>query len=409
MKITGYECVELTGTLEGYDDARTFYEERLAIPLDIYDEFRSIGAEYLMGTDDVMTPYVDEERDEIRVTQTFLRLTTDAGIEGVAGPIDREWARLVDSVAGLLVGRDALATEKLWDLMYRNEIHGRKGKTMKAISAIDCALWDLKGKYYDEPVYRLLGGPTRTEIPAYASMLGYSVDPADVRERATTMKAAGYDAQKWFFRHGPGSGADGLEQNLELAEAARNAVGDGYDLMFDCWMSWTRSYAERAIPKLADYDPRWIEEPVHPDRLDQLARLRETSPVPIAGGEHEYTRWGIHQLLQREALDVVQADTFWAGGITELQRICTLGSVHDVPVIPHGHSVSANLHLTAAQSPDVSPVLEYLVKWNEGFQFFLEEPPEPEDGVISLDDRPGLGIVIDESVVASRTQVCSFS
>lgn len=405
MKLTGYECVELTGALEGYDDPQSFYEERLAIPLDVYEEFRTVGAEYLMGSDDVMTPSVTDE--EIRVTQTYLVLRTDEGLEGIAGPIDREWAGLVAPIAEFLLGRDALATAKLWDLMYRHEVHGRRGKTMKAVSAIDCALWDLKGKYYDEPVYRLLGGPTRTEIPAYASMLGYSVEPEDVRERAREMKEAGYRAQKWFFRHGPGSGTEGLQRNLELAETARAAVGEGYDLMFDCWMSWDRSYAERAIRKLEAFDPRWIEEPVHPDKLDQLADLRADSSIPIAGGEHEYTRWGIHQLLRRDALDVIQADTCWAGGITELQRICTLASVHDVPVIPHGHSVSANLHLTAAQSPTVSPMLEYLVKWNEGFQFFLEDPPVPEDGTLSLDDRPGLGIVVDDSTVEERTVVHS--
>lgn len=405
MKITGHECVELTGTLTGYDDPQAFYEDRLAIPLDVYDEFRETGAEYLMGSDDVMTPYVDDE--EIRVTQTYLRIRTDDGLSGIAGPIDREWATFVTPLVDFLRGRDPLAVEKLWDLMYRHEVHGRKGKTMKAISAIDCALWDLRGKYYDEPVYRLLGGPTRTDLPAYASMLGYSTDPDDVRERAAETKAAGYDAQKWFFRHGPGSGTDGLDRNLALAAAARESVGEGYDLMFDCWMSWNRTYTERAVRKLERYDPRWIEEPVHPDRVDQLAAIRETAPFPIAGGEHEYTRWGINELLRRGAVDVIQADTFWAGGITELNKICALASVYDVPVIPHGHSVSANVHLSAAQSPGVSPMVEYLVKWNEGFQFFLADPPEPEDGTISLDDRPGLGIVVDESAVEKRTVIDS--
>jgi len=400
MELTGYECVELTGTLET-DDPKRFYEDRLAVPLDVYEEFREVGPEYLMGSDDVMTPYVED--DHVRVTQTYLRLETEEGVSGIAGPIDREWAGLVAPLAEFLLGRDALATEKLWDLLYRHEVHGRRGKTMKAISAIDCALWDLKGKYYDEPVYRLLGGPTRTEAPAYASTLGFSVEPEDVDRRAREVKAAGYDAQKWFFRHGPGSGREGIERNLALAEAARSAVGDDYDLMFDCWMSWDRSYAERMLPKLAAYDPRWLEEPVHPDRVDALVRIRDRSPFPIAGGEHEYTRWGIGDLLQRGALDVVQPDTFWAGGITELRRICAIASLHDVPVIPHGHSVSANLHVTAAQPPDATPLVEYLLRWNEGFQFFLDDPPVPEDGRLTLDDRPGLGIVLDDARIEERS------
>lgn len=112
----------------------------------------------------------------------FLHVETDGDVSGMVGPISDRRARGIHRFEKYLVGRDPLATEKLWDLLYRKAVHGRKGTTMMAISALDVALWDLKGQYFGEPVYRLLGGPTRETLPAYASMLGYSVDPEDVRE-----------------------------------------------------------------------------------------------------------------------------------------------------------------------------------------------------------------------------------
>lgn len=398
MEITDVRCVRLTSAFPG--DPETFYEDRLARPLDVYGEFRNATADDMYRREpDGISHRPIEVDGELRVSQLFLRIETDEGVTGLAGPIGRTVASLALDLRDLLVGRDPRATEKLWDLMYRREVHGRKGKTMQAISALDVALWDCAGRYYGEPVHRLLGGPTRTELPAYASMLAYSTEPERVRERASEFAEKGYGAQKWFFPHGPGSGHGGIRENVALVEAAREAVGEDYDLMFDCWMSWDEPYARRMFPKLEPYDPRWVEEVVLPDRIDQQAALSEAATFPVAGGEHEYTRWGFHELLSRNALDVLQPDTYWAGGITEMQKITTLGSVHGVTVVPHGHSVPANVQLVAAQSPAVSPLVEYLVKWNEGLQFFFDEPIHPENGVVRVPDRPGIGVDIDDSKV----------
>jgi len=396
MQITDIRAEKISGIVE----EPIGFEERLLMPLDVYDEFQT--REFAETKPKEILPHeVDGER---RLELTFLFVETDTGHQGIFGPLDRPQTGLALRLRDLLVGRDPLATEKLWDLMYRSEVHGRKGKTMQAISALDCALWDLKGKYYDEPLYRLLGGPTREEIPAYASMLGFSVEPEDVHERASEFKERGYEAQKWFFRHGPGSGKEGIKQNVALIEAARDAVGENYDLMFDCWMGWDRTYALEMIDRLEEFRPRWVEEPLQPDRMEQLAEVAQEAPFPIAGGEHEYTRWGIHEMLRRDALDVVQTDTYWAGGVSEMQHIFTLGSVHDVPVIPHGGSVPVNVHLSAAQPPSVTPMIEYLVLWNESKQYFFQDPHVPEDGSVTVDDRPGLGIELDESKIDERTE-----
>jgi L-alanine-DL-glutamate epimerase-like enolase superfamily enzyme len=407
MEIAGLRFEELSGVHPDVDP-EAFYEERLARPVDLYEEFRrETATDWHVSEDDEDAGAVGGTADEegFRVTQTFLFVETDTEHEGVAGPIDRTHARIAAEFAGLLRGRDPRRTEKLWDLMYRQAVHGRKGRTMQAISAVDCALWDLRGKAVGEPLYRLLGGPVREELPCYASMLGHSVEPDRVRERAAEFRERGFPAQKWFFRHGRSGGAEGKRANLALAEAAREATGEDYDLMFDAWMSWGREYARDLIPDLAAYDPRWLEEPVRPDDLGGYAALRDAAPFPVAGGEHEYTRWGAHDLLQRGCVDVLQPDTYWAGGITEMQHVASLASVHDVPLVPHGHSVPTNAHLVAAHPASVTPRVEYLVKWNRLLQFFLADPVHPEDGHVTPPDGPGVGIELDDAKADRRAEL----
>jgi L-alanine-DL-glutamate epimerase-like enolase superfamily enzyme len=276
-----------------------------------------------------------------------------------------------------------------------------------AISAVDCALWDLKGRVFNTPVYRLLGGPSREVIPAYASMLGYSVEPDRAAERAREAVQAGYRAMKWFFRHGPADGREGMRNNAQLVSAVRGAVGDEVDVMLDCWMSWDVPYTVAMAERLADYEPRWLEEPVQPDRIESYAAIRRQVSIPISGGEHEYTRWGLKQLMDAEAVDVLQPDIYWAGGITEMLKICALASVYDLPVIPHGHSTPASAHLIASQPPNLCPLLEYLIKWNEIHQHFLKTPLKPKEGVVALPSGPGLGMELDEAKIEQQ-QIMSF-
>ena len=328
------------------------------------------------------------------------------GVTGLAGPIPHEVAWVIDrEFRGLLQGVDPLATERVWDLMYREAVHGRKGTTMMAISAIDCALWDLKGRWLQQPVYRLLGGPVRPSAPAYASMLGYSIEPELAHQRTREKVAEGFRALKWFPRWGPTDGREGMARNIELAETLRDAAGPDVDIMLDAWMSWNRPYTLEFARRVAHLDIRWIEEPVMPDKIELCAEIRHLSPVPIATGEHEYTRWGQKALLDAGAADVLQADTFWAGGLSEMVKICTLASTYDIPVIAHGHSVPANTHLTLAMPELLAPMVEYLVKWNELLQFFWQEPVKPVDGMISVSDRPGLGVEIDPDKIESEEEL----
>ena len=155
---------------------------------------------------------------------------------------------------------------------------------MLGISAIDCALWDLKGRWLNQPVFRLLGGPTRESVPAYASMLGFAVlDFGRVRERATEYKAVGYKAQKWFFRRGPMSGAEGMRKNVELVRTLRETLGDDYDIMLDCWQSFDPIYAVELAERITEDRLWWLEECVMPDRIDSYRRIKERQIDSVVG------------------------------------------------------------------------------------------------------------------------------
>jgi L-alanine-DL-glutamate epimerase-like enolase superfamily enzyme len=393
VKITALRLREVTGQLE---HAGPFWEDWLVRPLDVYTDRRA-------AADEGLAP-----RGEGRYTLSsiFLEIQTDGDLVGLAGPVAQDQAFAIDrQLQGLLIGQDPLATERLWDMLYRAAVHGRKGVVMQAISVIDCALWDLKGKWAGVPVYRLLGGPVREAIPAYASTLGYSVEPTAAAQLARDLVAQGYTALKWFFKYGPAAGSAGMAQNLALARAVRAAVGEDVELMFDAWMSWDVSYATQLGLALAEVHPRWLEEPVPPDRIASAAELRRRLPFPIATGEHEYTRWGARQLLDAGAADVLQPDIYWAGGISELVKICALASTYDVQVIPHGHSVPATAHLLYAQPPQLCPRIEYLLKWNEIHQHFFRTPLRPVQGIVVPPETPGMGMELDEDKIEQQRDV----
>jgi L-rhamnonate dehydratase len=397
MKITAVRLRELTGELHHPDGP--FWEERLIRPVDIYPEFHAQAAR----TTNWQPVGSSETSSTIKLI--FIEIDTDEGVTGVGGPVSHETATLLHiGFRKFLLGHDPLATERLWDIMYRDGVHSRKGAPMFAISAIDCALWDLRGKYLNQPVHRLLGGPTRETLPAYASMLGFSLEPDQVEARAKAFAAKGYTAQKWFPRWGPADGREGIRNNVALMENLRASAGPESDIMIDAWMSWNVPYTLDMAERLKPYDPRWLEEPVLPDKIGQYAEIRARSVVQISGGEHEYTRFGIKELLDARAVDIMQADTYWAGGISEMQKICILCNAYDVPIVPHGHSVPANVQLSAALSPADVPYVEFLVKWNEILQHFYKNPVVPVNGVVTVPTCPGMGVEIDPAKIVSERE-----
>lgn len=365
-------------------------------PIHIYDEHRP-------------KPYV-EGPPAAQATQTissiYLKIRTSGGLEGIYGPVDREAASVLDQqLRGFLMGKPALAIETIWDQMYRSNRHARSSHYMMAISAVDNCLWDLRGKYYKAPVYRLLGGPSRPEIDAYGSCLGFSVEPALVRKRCVELRDQGYRHQKWFLAYGPADGRDGLRKNVELVAALREALGDSVDIMFDAFMGWHLDYAIAWAKQVERYQPRWIEEAFPMDQLDSFVELRRATSVPVATGEHFYGRWEVNRFLRAGAISVVQADPEWCGGVSELMKMCTLASSYDAQVVPHGHNIHSALHVVAAQPPITCPLVEYLINKMASYYYFLTEPPVPVNGKLKISAAPGFGIEIDPAKVEKQTEV----
>ncbi|HEV2247580.1 MAG TPA: enolase C-terminal domain-like protein, partial [Terriglobia bacterium] len=242
----------------------------------------------------------------------IVEVFTDSGHVGIgeAALAPQVTKSLIDLyLKPILIGANPFDSEFLWQHMYRRTIaFGRKGVGMVAISAVDIALWDLLGQILKQPVFRLLGGKTKQKIPVYASRL-YSQPLDDLAREAQQYKDQGYRAMKLRFGWGPVDGAAGMQKNLELLRTAREAIGDGIDLMADAYMGWTLDYARRMIPLTAEYNLRWLEEPVIPDDIAGYAALKALNVVPIAGGEHEFTLYGFRQLLEAEAVDYIQFDT----------------------------------------------------------------------------------------------------
>lgn len=297
----------------------------------------------------------------------------------------------------LLIGTDPMDSEFLWQTMYRRTLpFGRKGIGMAAISAVDLALWDAKGKLLKQPVFRLLGGRTKARVPVYASRL-YAQPLDTLHAEAKAYASQGFGAVKLRFGWGPKDGIAGMQKNIDLVRTTREAVGDAVDVMADCYMGWNLEYSRRMLRMLAPYNLRWVEEPVIADDLAGYAELRALGLVAISGGEHEYTLHGFRQALDLRAFDIAQFDVNRVGGITAARKIADLCEAHDVAVIPHAGQMH-NYHIT--MSSFAAPIAEYFPKvpvevGNELFWYIFDGDPVAQDGHINLaDDAPGFGLTL---------------
>lgn len=328
-----------------------------------------------------------------------VEVETDEGIVGLGNCAlaPRVAKLIIDTyLAPILIGEDPYDNEYLWQKMYRSTIAwGRKGIAMAAISALDIAIWDIKGKKEHKPVFKLLGGRTKEKMWCYASKLYANDDLDKFLEEAKGYLDAGFTAMKLRIGYGPKDGPAGVRKNIEQIKALRELAGPDIDIMVECYMGWTLEYAKRILPKIAKYDLRWVEEPVIPDDIDGYAELKAMNLCPIAGGEHEYTLFGFKDLLVRKAIDVIQYDTNRVGGITIAQKINHLAEAFQVPVIPHS-GMMHNYHVCMATT--VSPISEFFPVFNvevgnELFYYIFKGDPIPKNGYIQLDDnKEGLGL-----------------
>ncbi|HEY1599076.1 MAG TPA: enolase C-terminal domain-like protein [Pirellulales bacterium] len=369
-------------------------------PLDLlYDEGKR-GSERGAGLFNVP---LDLRRDP--VFHVLVRVTTDDGLVGL-GAIGLGSTAMADAVEHLLapfvLGRNPFDVELMWELMYRSTINiGRKGLILEAISGIDIAVWDILGKATGQPVYNLLGGKTRDRIRAYASALYADEDLDRLAAMARGFVAKGFTAVKMRFGYGPQDGRAGMRKNVELVRTVRNAIGEDVDLMADAYMGWTTQYAIEMIRMLEDHHLAWVEEPISPDDLDGYARIRTATQTAIAAGEHEFTRFGFKELITRGCVDYVQLDVNRVGGVTEARKIWALAAAHSLPVVPHSQNYH-NQHLIISHVN--SPLSEYLPPDYRDGDTFLSElflgDAVAHDGYITLSDRPGMGVDLNEPMVA---------
>jgi L-rhamnonate dehydratase len=335
--------------------------------------------------------------------ETFTQIRTDEGLTGLTQGGSAE----VKAAGQLLIGEDPLAVEALWEKLFH---HGYHRVALPIIARLDLALWDLIGKAKNEPVYRLLGGPTRERLRAYAGMLGFATEPAAAARRSVEWVERGFTALKWYLPCNALDGAEGTRRNVALIRAVRRAVGDDVEIMVDCLLSNPRVnsvlYAVDLARRLEEYRPTWLEEPLPFDDLDAHVALARATRIPLAFGEHHYSRWQIRQLIESGAASVLQPDPNAAGGITEMRKIIALASTHGVPVVPHANESCRNaVHLLFASPERVCPLGEWGVKINQNVQHFYRDFYEPRNGFFELPTGPGFGYELDPDKILGRVDL----
>lgn len=342
---------------------------------------------------------------------------TDEGIEGVGealyvgGPAKIAASMIKEAYAPLLIGKDPLDNAVIWDFLYnRTRDQGMKGLPITALSAVDIALWDIKGKALKLPVSKLLGGTYRDKAHVYATGLYEPQNVPSVKDalvdEALGYKKDGFSAMKLKIGYG-------IETDMSYVMAVREAIGDDVLLMVDANHAYNAAEAIRLARKMERYDVYWFEEPVPPEDIDGYVEVKQKSNILIAGGECEYTRFGFRELITRRAVDILQPDLCATGGFTEMMRIIALASAWNVPIMPHvwgtnvGLAASLQLFAVLPHFPErrfpAEPFFEYDRSPHPLRDKVTHEKFVMKDGYIDIPQRPGLGITLDTDFVKKHT------
>jgi len=332
----------------------------------------------------------------------FLKISTDEGICGWGEPIvegrARTVAMAVEELAPVLIGQNPLEIERLWTEIYRGTFYRGGPVLVSALSGIDQALWDIKGKFFGVPVYELLGGPTRKRVRTYAHLRGRTLD--EMVENAKKSVEAGFD----IFKTGPADGPvrpldtiEFMDKAVEKVGTLRDALPKHVDLALDFHGRFTPAMSIRLIRELEQFKLTFVEEPVQCENVDALVTVARSTVIPIATGERIFTRWGFREILEKQAAFVLQPDICHAGGITEVRKIAAMAEVYYAQIAPHNPlgpiSLAAGLQV-AASIPNF--LCQEQVNLGEGY---IKEPFVIDKGHISLPTKPGLGIEVDEEYI----------
>jgi L-rhamnonate dehydratase len=313
--------------------------------------------------------------------QILVTIETDAGLvgHGVGGGGLAAVHIIRTVLRDLLIGKNAEPVETHWLDMYQATLpFGRKGIAIMAISGVDLALWDLRGKAANQSIARVLGGPVHADMPTYATVWD------DIPESLLGQHSA--------FKIHLGACQGNLDAFVDVVSRARARVGPDVALMVDAWMKWDVPFTLRFAERVAALRLAWIEEPLPPDDLAGYAELTRQCPIPIAGGEHEFTAAAFAELIERRLHHVVQPDVCWCGGMTEMVKIYCLANPHGVRVCPHRGAEIWGLHALAAL--DRQPLAESGRPWLT----WVGGQPEIVNGRIAVPTGPGFGAVIENVV-----------
>lgn len=321
----------------------------------------------------------------------FVEINTDQGITGFGLTGNLQSFGVCEFInrqlAPFLKGRNALETEARWQEMFLTfNPRYQTGAWSSAVSAVDIALWDIKGKHYKEPVWRLLGG-AKKKVPAYITFGLLEFDRDQLVEMVRRFRSDGQDKFKMVVAINDG---ENVAEDTERVKAVREAIGDKPDLMIDANYLFSMNRALELAKRVEQYNITWFEEPLFGNDARLLAQLRQRCSVPISAGQNEGSRFRHLELLQNESVDILQPNVCYVGGYTEGMKVAALAQGYNILVADGGGWPHHNMHLQAAASNGWRVEFHYLM-WMTG-NILYKNPPQPERGFVTLTEEPGLGL-----------------
>jgi L-alanine-DL-glutamate epimerase-like enolase superfamily enzyme len=320
-------------------------------------------------------------RTDEGVTGTGYTSTLSHGDHAIADIISREYVPR-------LMGQDALRTQRIWDDLYWSDAHwvGRTGITHMALAAVDIALWDLKAKAFGVPLYKLIGGHKDGVVPSYNTDGGWlNFEPARLIDEMQAIVGQGFRGVKMKI------GKSDPREDVRRVAAVREALGPDVDLMIDVNQRWDLATAITWARRFEDFQIGWLEEPLDPDDVAGHERLRDATSIPIALGEHVYTRAMFRDYIERGVIGYVQADCTRLGGVTEWLAVVEIAHAHHIPVIPH-HADMMRVHQHLGAGHIGCPMIE-CIPW---LQEIFVEPADIREGVFHVPDTPGASTTFDQ-------------
>jgi len=341
----------------------------------------------------------------------YIRVYTDESVYGTGevSHVDAGWRGTVESMKGLLIGKDPLDVDALFEHVRRAYLFrgGMAGLAVSALTGIEVALWDLAGKALNVPVYRLLGGKFRDRVRLYidSAHSDYGQRAREVREKGfTAIKFDLDDANnphkldRWNWSVTP----DELKLMVDQAAEIREAVGPHMDLAIDLHGKYDGYAGMKIAHGLEPFNLLWLEEPVPPENIDAMLRIKQSTRTPICAGENLYLRHGFRDLLEKQAVDIIMPDISKCGGLSECRKIANMAEIYYIPFAPHNNSGPLS---TLADSHVCASVPNFLAlefhrfddeTWND---ILITDEPLIQDGHVVLPDKPGIGAELNEEFV----------